>query len=186
MNNRFFNPHLAMSLRVTDMEKKILQISDGSQFPAMGDILEILTWMDAECDKIERRVNELQEEKTELEKRRKKLLSTPCVHEVLIGSMTLKELDLSAHSYNNLLRAGYLSVSEICKRTEQEFLESDKHITKIIVKEVKKELAKYGLSLECDEVESLDDEAKEDDSDDLQAELERAFDELFGPLDDEE
>ena len=76
-------------------------------------------------------------------RRRTQLLSNPSAREVLIGNLTLDELDLSVQSYNRLRRAGYLSVSKICEMTEI-------------------------------------------DTDDLQAELERKFEELFGPLDDED
>ena len=107
-------------------------------------------------------------------------------HEVLIGSMTLDELDLSVHSYNSIRRAGYLSLSEIYKMAEQELLGSeDRQVTKRAVMELKKELARYGLFLEGDEVDSVVAKGEETDVDDLQAELERKFEELFGPLADD-
>lgn len=186
VSNKFFNPHLAMGLRVADMEKKIRQISDVSQRPAMEDVLEALKWIDTECGTIERRIDEFQEKRAGLEKRKIQLLSNPLAHEVLIGSLTLDELDLSVRSYNSFRRAGYLAVSGICKMTEKELLE-DRHITKRAVMEVKKELAKYGFALEGEDVESTAAENEEvNDVDDLQAELERKFDELFGPLDDDD
>ena len=64
MSNRFFNPYLAMGLRVTDFEKEILQISGESQWPAVKDVLEALKWIDTECDIAGKRIEELQGKRT--------------------------------------------------------------------------------------------------------------------------
>ena len=121
MSNRFFNPYLAMGLRVTDFEKEILQISGESQWPAVKDVLEALKWIDTECDIAGKRIEELQGKKDELERRKKQLLSYPSVYEVLIGSLPLDNLELSVRSYNSFRRAGYLSVPQYAKRLGRNF-----------------------------------------------------------------
>ena len=186
MSNRFFNSHLAMGLRAMNIEKKILQISGESQRLAMKDVLEALKWIDTECDIAGKRIEGLQGKKNELERRKKQLLSNPSVHEVLIGSLTLDNLELSVRSYNSFRRAGYLSVSQICEKTGQGLQESQSgHVSKRDVSEIRKELARFGLTLKGEKVEPADAERSEDiDVNDLKAELERKFDGLFGSLDD--
>ena len=73
-----------------DMEKKILQIFDESQRTTTEDVLEAFNWIDSEHDTIERRIDELQEKKRELVKRRTQLLSNLSVHEALTDSLPLE------------------------------------------------------------------------------------------------
>lgn len=115
-----------------------------------------------------------------------RILSNPSAHKILM-EMSLDELNLSVHTYNTLRRAGFQIISDICEMNENSFMKSDKHITKRMLIEVRRELNKYGLNFSDEQQDTLILNNEEQTEEyDLQAELERKFDELFGPVDDEE
>ncbi len=191
MENVFFRPEYAQSFGTSPQEARLRNILEKAVahpehihlIPAedLDDILRLL-----EKDRSAKRrqlawarseFHRLEEELETLEQHEQILRENPAVREHLSKSWTVDMLDLSLRITTRLRRAGICTVEELCQLRAED-IEKKCRLSDTYIQAIQEKLARYGLSLRTEAPV----DAGSGSAYDLQRELERKFDELFGTL----
>lgn len=178
MDNVFYRPELGRRIKAKVQENKI-NFWEGDL--KSEDIIAVIEWLDEE-------INECQHSIYLYEGRKKRILSMPGVCNTLKSQLNIDEIGLSLQTYKELRKLGIMKVSDLCNMTEDDILNNLK-LGEHSLEDIKAKLSAYGLNLKSSSVECLNIQTHNEDelyAQNLQSELEKKFDELFGNLDDED